>query len=78
MRHYIYIYITILLAPPRPPEKRAQAPRVSYMKEVGFWVRLHLYRVPSIFKLRISKFGVWVKRIIKRRRWIFLARRLIP
>ena len=30
------------------------------------------------FKLRISKFGVWVKQIIKRRRWAFLAHRLIP
>ena len=29
------------------------------------------------FKLRISKFGVWVRRILKRRRWVFLARRLI-
>ena len=31
----------------------------------------------SIFKLRIFEFGVWVKRILKRRRWTFLARRLI-
>ena len=29
------------------------------------------------YTLRISKFGVWVKRILKRRRWIFLAHRLI-
>ena len=31
----------------------------------------------SVFILRISKFGVWVKHILKRRRWIFLVRRLI-
>ena len=33
--------------------------------------------VRPIFVLRIFKFGVWVKLILKRRRWIFLARRLI-
>ena len=30
-----------------------------------------------IFKLRISKFGVWVKQNLKRRRWIFLVHHLI-
>ena len=30
-----------------------------------------------IFKLRIYNSGIWVKRILKRRRWAFLARRLI-
>ena len=30
-----------------------------------------------LFVLRIFKFGVWVKRILKRRRWIFLVYRLI-
>ena len=34
-------------------------------------------RLRPIFKLRISEFGVWVKQILKRRRWAFLARRLI-
>ena len=33
--------------------------------------------IRPIFKLRISKIGVWVKQILKRRRWIFLAHRLI-
>ena len=31
-----------------------------------------------IFVLRIFKFGVWVKQILKRRRWTFLVHRLIP
>ena len=33
--------------------------------------------VRPIFKLRIAKFGIWVKHILKRRRWIFWAHRLI-
>ena len=33
--------------------------------------------VRSIFKLRISKFGVLVKQILTTRRWIVLAHRLI-
>ena len=32
--------------------------------------------IRPMFKLRISKFGVWVKQVFKRRRWIFLAHRL--
>ena len=31
----------------------------------------------SIFKLRVSKFGVWAKQILTSRRWAFLAHRLI-
>ena len=33
--------------------------------------------VRSIFKLRISEFGVWVKRILEQRRCVFLAHRLM-
>ena len=33
--------------------------------------------IRPIFKLRISKSGVWVKQILERRRWIFLVHRLI-
>ena len=36
-----------------------------------------IFIVRPIFKLRISKFGVWVNQILKRRRWIFLMHRLI-
>ena len=36
-----------------------------------------LFVLRPIFKLRISKFGVWVKRILTSRRWVFLAHRLI-
>ena len=31
-----------------------------------------------IFQLRIYNFGVWVERIVKRRRRVFLARSLLP
>ena len=34
-------------------------------------------RVRPIFKLRIYTFGIWVKQIIKQRRWVFLVHRLI-
>ena len=34
-------------------------------------------RTQPIFVLRIFKFGVRAKQILKRKRWIFLARRLI-
>ena len=37
----------------------------------------YCYLIRPIFKLRIFKFGVWAEQILKRRRWIFLARRLI-
>ena len=37
----------------------------------------YMDQIRPSFKLRISKFGVWAKQILKRRRWAFLARRLI-
>ena len=37
----------------------------------------NVWYVRPIFELRISDFGIWVKQILKRRRWAFLAHRLI-
>ena len=37
----------------------------------------HRSALRSIFKLRISEFGVCVRRTLKRRRWVFLVHRLI-
>ena len=42
---------------------------------VVFWLAKQSLR--SIFELRISEFGVWVKRILTWRRWAFLVHRLI-
>ena len=41
------------------------------------WHTMWYLCLPPIFKLRISKFGVWVKRFLTWRRWAFLAHRLI-
>ena len=44
---------------------------------VCVYIYIYIYNIRPIFKLRISKFGVWVKQILKRRRWAFLVHRLI-
>ena len=38
---------------------------------------IFIVKVRPMFILRISKSGVWVKQILKRRRWIFLVHCLI-
>ena len=34
--------------------------------------------IRPIFKLRVYKFGIWAKRFLKQRRWVFLVHRLSP
>ena len=68
---YIYIYIYMLLY------TISNVVTHSWTKEGGDSSAPHLSTLRPIFKLSISKFGVWVKQIIKRRRWTFLVHRLI-
>ena len=63
VRMYIYIYISIL----------------HHMLYLYIYIYTHTcILLRPMFILRISKFGIRVKQILKRRRWMFLARRLIP
>ena len=57
--------------------KAIRRPREHEEKQRRLCCSASLRSIRSIFKLRISKFGVWVKQILKQRRWAFLAHRLL-
>ena len=62
---YVYMYNTLFRAHSRAAPARKPWARASSTRPLL-----------AIFKLRISKFGVWVNRILTSRRWAFLAHRL--
>ena len=63
INHIIIMIIIIVIIIPDPRDLTAGVQQRSYIR--------------PIVKLRISKFGVWAKQILKRRRWTFLVHRLI-
>ena len=77
---FMYVYIYIYIERERERDLYVCIYIYIYMSEGPFDLQVELSCgtvVRPMFKLRISRVGVWVKQILKRRRRAFSVRRLI-